>query len=188
MVDKEIVELFLKRNESALDKTKEKYGALMISVIRKALDNESDVEECFNDSLYAIWNSIPPNKPDRFDSYAVRIAKNRAVSKFRKNSSQKRSGEMAYVLDELDEIADDTDIEENLVKQELKKEIEAFLNSLPEFDRKLMIRRYWFMDSVEELSKKCHMSPHRVSVRLLRTRKKLKEYLCEKGLCEEERS
>ncbi len=113
----------------------------MISVIRKALDNESDVEECFNDSLYAIWNSIPPNKPDRFDTYAVRIAKNRAVSKFRKNSSQKRSGEMAYVLDELDEIADDTDIEENLVKQELKKEIEAFLDSLPEFDRKLMIRR-----------------------------------------------
>ena len=95
---------------------------------------------------------------------------------------------MAYVLDELDEIADDTDIEENLVKQELKKEIEAFLDSLPEFDRKLMIRRYWFMDSVEELSKKCHMSPHRVSVRLLRTRKKLKEFLCEKGLCEEERS
>ncbi len=185
MSEEELIELFWARDESAIVETKKKYGALIERTIRNVLDNDCDVEECINDSMIALWNSIPPNKPDKFLAFALRIAKNKAVSYLRTITRQKRLANRLKPFEELDEVVDMSNVEEEYLILELKSYIESFLDALSDFDRELMIWRYWFMESYEDIAKRYGMSSHRISMRICRLRKKLKIYLRKKGYLEE---
>ena len=61
MEDCKIVELYLKRNESAIKETKEKYDKYCSYIANNILNSEPDTEECVNDTYLAAWNSIPPS-------------------------------------------------------------------------------------------------------------------------------
>lgn len=69
MEDKEIIELFFDRSESALSETAAKYGTYIRAIAQNILNNHQDAEECVNDTLMRAWNSIPPNKPDFLGAY-----------------------------------------------------------------------------------------------------------------------
>ncbi len=181
MIDDELVELYLSRNEDAVRKTEIKYGALLKKVIRNILNSEEDVNECLNDVYLALWQSIPPNKPEFFKAYAVRLAKNKALTFFRANTRLKRSPEVLMAIEELGEIAAADNPEEECVAEELKQAIEMFLDGLSEIDRKIMIRRYWFFDSAAKLGEQYGMSTYAVNMRLHRMRKKLASYLDKRG-------
>jgi RNA polymerase sigma-70 factor (ECF subfamily) len=45
----------------------------------------------------------------------------------------------------------------------------------------MFILTYWYEDEIKEIAKRCGMSENNVSVTLSRTRKKLKDYLTERG-------
>ena len=64
MKDSEIVELYFKRNEEAIEKTSEKYGAYCKAVAENILKNPEDSEECVNSALLQLWNFVPPEKPE----------------------------------------------------------------------------------------------------------------------------
>ena len=80
MQDREIVELYLKREEQALEKTAEKYKNYCVSIAERILGNREDAEEIWNDVLSAAWNLIPPNEPEHLDLYLGKIARNCALS------------------------------------------------------------------------------------------------------------
>ena len=79
MTDSDIVELFIKRDEKAIVQVTEKYGAMCKSIAFNVLGNQSDSEECFNDILYKLWDSIPPQKPSNLSGSSP-IAIKQAVS------------------------------------------------------------------------------------------------------------
>ena len=66
--------------------------------------------------------------------------------------------------------------------RELSAAISAFLDTLRYEDRFMFMRRYWYADSVSDIAAMMRTGSHRVSVRLLRTRKKLQDYLTKEGL------
>ena len=66
--------------------------------------------------------------------------------------------------------------------QELMELLYAFLDSLSKENRVIFVRRYWFTDSYEQIAKRVGMSEKNVSVRLVRIRKQLREYLEERGV------
>ena len=74
MDDNRIIELLFERAENALDEVSHKYSRLYKGIIREVLSDECDVEECENDVLMAVWNTIPPNCPDSLSSYICKIA------------------------------------------------------------------------------------------------------------------
>ena len=55
------------------------------------------------------------------------------------------------------------------------------LENLPKEKRILFLRRYWFLQSVSEMARDYEITPKNMSVKLLRIRKELKEYLKEEG-------
>ena len=79
-------------------------------------------------------------------------------------------------------IPSDMDVETEYEAKELTAAINRFLSSLNRDDRILFVRRYWYGDSVEDLASVTDSSSNRVSVRLFRIRKKLKESLLKEGL------
>ena len=64
MKDEKIIELFFARDEEAIKETEKKYGALCHHIAENFLCMHEDREECVNDAMLELWNSIPPAHPD----------------------------------------------------------------------------------------------------------------------------
>ena len=102
MEDEKIIELLFARDEMGLTHTAEKYGPLYRSVLCQALTDKQDVDECANDVLLSVWNSIPPNWPVHFPSYICRIARRIGINRFKFNTRQKRNHHCTVLLSELE--------------------------------------------------------------------------------------
>ena len=64
MNDLQIIELFWARNEIALSQVQTHYGKAGEAIAQNLLQNSADAEECVNDALLRLWNSIPPQRPN----------------------------------------------------------------------------------------------------------------------------
>ena len=68
-----------------------------------------------------------------------------------------------------------------LNRQAFRAALDGFLAALPERDRKLFLRRYWYLDSTEQLAKRFRMSRTHVTTALHRLRQKLRAHLEQEG-------
>ena len=178
MEDREIIELFYERKEQAIVELSEKYGALCLRTASHILNNREDAEECVNDAYLAVWNKIPPERPDPLLSYLIRIVRNIAIKKYYWSTAEKRNNSYDIALSEIEESFPSHDsVEEEVEARDTARRINRFLGTLDQKDRILFVRRYWQGDSVEELAELFSITRHNVSVRLLRIRKKLGKYL-----------
>ncbi len=183
MEDGRIVDLFFERSEQAIAELEKKYGPALRRTAANYLSDRQDVEECVNDAYLGVWNSIPPRRPEHLAGYVCRIVRNTAVNRFHANRAEKRSGVYELALDELEEcLPSGADVETELEARELTEAIDRFLSALSREDRVLFVRRYWYADGVSELAAMLGCSPGRVSVRLFRLRKKLRDMLTKEGL------
>lgn len=182
MEDQLIVNLFLDRCEDAIRELNLKYGKLCKRLADNFLHNEQDVEECVNDAYFAVWNTIPPQKPDPLPAYLCRIVRNAAIKKYRLNTAQKRNHSYDVILDEMDEfLSVNGTVESELLAKEISEQINLFLGKQKDKDRVMFVQRYWFCCSVEEIAKTMGVSKNYVTVHLYRTRERLREYLKSEG-------
>ena len=93
MTDDGILRLLEERNEQALREVTGSYGRLCHSIAMNILGSEEDAEECVNDALGKLWESVPPNKPKSLSAYICKITRNTALHKLRFYSAEKRSKE-----------------------------------------------------------------------------------------------
>ena len=185
MEDSKIIEMLFARDEQALSSLSQKYSRLYLSMIREILSDESDINECANDCLLAVWNSIPPNRPNNLPAYLCKIARRISINKLRYNKRQKRSESYTLVLSELDDCIPACDgtneLSEGEVSEHFKNVLEDFVSSLDARTRILFVRRYMFFESVSNLAKRFEMSENSVSVKLFRAKKELKKILEKEG-------
>lgn len=181
--DREIVSLFLERDEQVLALVKQKYEKLLYSVSYNILQSECDAEECVADTITRLWQTIPPNEPENMAAYAIRIVKNLSLNKLRFSSAEKRAGDTySLVLDELSEIIpSDENIEAYVDAKELGRLLNRFLEKLSPEYRVIFVKRYWLFRSVDEISTELGITTTKVTTSLHRTRKKLKDYLKKEG-------
>ena len=180
--DSKIIDLFFERSEQAIDELSRKYGPAAKKTAANILNDRLDVEECVNDTYLRTWDSIPPQSPNPLVSYVCKIARNLAINRYHANRAEKRNRGFDLILDEMEEcIPSGVNVETELEAKELSVAINSFLYSLNDEDRFLFIRRYWYADSVSDLSAMTGGSPNRVSLRLFRVREKLKKRLIKEG-------
>lgn len=183
MDDKKIVELYWQRNESAISETKAQYGKYCYSIAYGILKNNEDAQECENDTYLEAWNSIPPKKPVRLSAFLGTITRQKAIDKWRRKNALKRGGEVGLSLDELEGcIPDNRAIDDHLLAEELAKKISDFLRTLPQNERIVFVRRYWYFDSVNDICERFGYGKSKVKMMLKRTRDKLISYLEQEGV------
>jgi len=181
--DRKIIELFYERSEQAIMELSSKYGSVCTKVAYNILNNKQDAEECVNDAYLGVWNTIPPQNPNPLVSYVCRIVRNLAIKKYYSKTAAKRNSTYDVALDELENCFPATgSVEEALDAKELARNIDAFLETLSQENRIMFVRRYWYSDSIDDLASLFGVSNHNISVRLSRTREKLKKYLLQKGI------
>lgn len=183
MDDSKIIELFFERSQQAIIELSKKYGSACDRVAYNILNNRSDAEECVNDAYLAVWNAIPPQRPDPLLSYVCRIVRNLALKKYHANTALKRNSMYDVCLDEIvDCFSSSSSMEEEADSREAAEMIDKYLETLDQQSRIMFVRRYWHADSIADIANLFHTSKHNVSVRLYRIRKNLKKYLIEEGV------
>lgn len=179
MEDKDIVNLIYNRDEIGLANLKEKYDNLIISIALAILKNNSDSEESASDTYLKIWKSIPPYKPNYLKSFISKITRQISIDKYRRN---KKKYNEETSLNDLDyEISSSYNVDDTFYATELAKDINNFLEKLDVESQILFLRRYFLNEEVKSLSNRFNISENKISVKLHRTREKLRMYLERKG-------
>lgn len=184
MEDKEIVDLYLARDEAAISATARKYGNYCYSVAYNILYSKEDAEESVNDTYLGAWNSIPPHMPDVLSAYLGKITRNISLKRRRDKLAQKRgAGEVSLAYEELvDCIPANHDMDAALGAKELAVHINRFLSALPATERHVFICRYWYFDSISSISRQFGFRETKVKSMLFRTRNKLRNKLKKEGV------
>lgn len=183
MKDDKIIALFFQRDEQAISEVQKHYGAGCYGIAKKFLDLPEDCEECVNETWVRAWSAIPPLRPKNLKVYLFSITRNLAFNRLRYRKAERRQGnETAAVLEELDNcIASVESPEDTVIAKELKQVLNEFLDLLPMRDRDIFLRRYFFADSIKEISQRYSLREGNVAVILNRVRKKLKQHLIKEG-------
>lgn len=181
--DEQIIELYFERNELAISETDSKYGSYCSRVAFNMLRDRLETEECVSDTWLAAWNSMPPQRPNILRAFLAKICRNLALNRYEASRAKKRgSGEAELCLDELAElVSGGGDPADELNAADLSVSISRFLRALPERDSCIMVRRYFYTESVKDIAEMYGMSANSVSVSLNRSRAKLKDHLEKEG-------
>ena len=184
MDDKRIIDLLFSRDERALDAISHKYSRMYKGVIRGVLGDERDVEECADDVLLAVWNSIPPNSPGYLSAYICKIARRIGVDRLRYHTSQKRNEKYTVMLSELEDClpAQEPGGGDEGFWGDVGTVVSDFIKSLDPETEILFVRRYIYFETVKELAERFGTDENRISVKLYRARKKLKKLLEKEGI------
>lgn len=183
MDDCEIVKLLFERNESAIEHLRQKYGANCFTIAYGILKNKQDAEEAVSDAYYAIWNKIPPEKPDVLCAYLYKTVRNLALHKYEaRNTDKRRANTVAAPIYELEScIGSDYDLQQIYEERELSQIINRFLKTLKEDDRKMFLCRYFANMEYKEIAKKHGFTQSKVKMSVHRSREKLKKLLIKEG-------
>lgn len=186
MDDEQIIALFFQRTEAAIVQVQEKYGKLCLRIAQRILPDARDAEECVSDTCLRAWDAIPPEHPRSLSAYLSRITRNLALDRYAYNTAERRSSALTCAFEELEfclpSVADDA--EAALESAEFRQALNQFLRAQPQGARTYFLRRYWYGESIREISKACHVSEGSVKTSLFRTRAKLHDAL-EKGVFHE---
>ncbi len=183
MDDSRIIELFFLRNEEALKETEKKYGSFIHITALNITGTSEDAEECTNDTYLKLWNSIPPEKPVYFKAYVGKIVRNTALSLYRRNKASKRGSGFSVLLSELgDCLPSGVTVEDDFDGKYMSGLISEWLYTLTDENRALFIRRYWYGDSLKELSEKTGRPADKLASLFFSLRKQLKKELEGKGV------
>ena len=186
MEDHEIIALYWARDEQAISETDSKYGECLRALAKRILSDPGDGEECADDTYLRVWNDIPPTRPACFRAYLLSIVRRIAFDRLRRRRAEKRGADardFSLSAEELCEcVPGGTTPEEEFDRRALADALNAFLRSLPAEQRQIFLCRYWFFDSVKEISVTFRATETKIKSSLFRTRKALLSYLTGEGI------
>ena len=150
MEDNRIIDALLAEPETGLQLLLTQYGGLIHTVICRILpNNPQDAEECAADVLVAAWKHAAEFKQQNrlLRAWLCVTARNAAIDRWRALRPRQQAEEL----------------------------IAQLLTELPEPDREIFFRRYYYRESCREIGRRLNMQEHTVNVRLSRGREKLRK-------------
>ena len=180
MNDHNIIDLFFAREEAAIEHTRKKYGSRLFTLADHILRNDQDAEESVSDTYLKAWDTIPPQRPRHFFAWLAKICRNFALKRLEWNTAAKRNGDVVSLTQELELCIPNPCRQMDAL--ELGQILDAFLRELTPENRLVFLRRYWFGDSIGEIAARYGIGESAVTMRLNRTRAKLRAHLEKEGI------
>ena len=173
MEDSKILELFFARNEDAIRHTDDTYGRRLFALAERIVKNDQDAEESVSDTYLRAWDTIPPQKPRYFCAYLAKLCRNFALKKLDWKNAAKRNAEVVALTEEMEMCIPDQSRDRELEARELGMLLDRFLRTLTPENQMIFLRRYWYFDSISEISSRFGFGSSKVKMMLKRTREKL---------------
>lgn len=177
--DERIISLYWSRNEKAIAETDFKYNKYLFTIAYNIVHDPHDCEECLNDTYLAVWNAIPPSKPNVLKAFLTTIARRIAINLYHSNL---RQSEMTVSLSELEGfLSDDESVDSQFDAKELGHVISDFVRRLPQRRRFIFMSRYYAAERIDTIAKELSLSRSMVNKELAAIRKALKGKLESEG-------
>ena len=176
MKEERILNRIREGDELAIDAVMRRYTRLLWSVADGVLGNiasSQDVEECVADAFIKLWQ-----EPEKFDSargslklWLCMVVRSRALDRYREI---RRLNEQPINEDILSR---SLNLEESLLLEERKGRLTEALNSLPEQDRDILLRRYAREQKPKEIAAALGLPVKQVKNRLYRSKERLRSLM-----------
>lgn len=173
MNEQEIIKFIKNRDEKGMEELLRHYGPLMRYIIAPILQNPEDREECLSDAAMRVWNRIEQFDPERgkWNTWLTAIARNTALNRARKNAA-----------DTAQEIPPETPSqeispEESVLEKERHVALNRAINQLSSNEQTMFYRKYYYMQSTEQIASEMGLSLRAVEGKLYRIKKKLRKML-----------
>lgn len=176
MDEEKLVQALRKGEIAALEELIVSHNPFVSSIIAGILKGRSqECEELTQDVFLAVWDNRKKLEVGKLKSYLAVIARNRAFSLLRKYREE-------LPLEEDILIYDNEDIQLKIEQKELSRLLNEALEQLPEEQRDLFVRHYYYGQTVSEASEIMGVNESTAKSWLKRGREKLKAILIEKGI------
>lgn len=178
MNDRKLIRLLKRSDEKALEFVIQTYTAYVSTVITNQLGGFCDIsaiEELTSDVFFSLWQNRAELNTFQLRGWLGATARNKAKNHLR---AQK------YAYEELNEdciICSDDNVFDNLEQNEQHKIISSALHKLKPEESDILIRYYFYNQTVRQISDETVTNIETVKSRLARGRKKLKSILDKGG-------
>lgn len=168
------IEELKNKNNKALEYFINNYSDLILKVSYSVLKDIECSKECANDVLLKIWNSAGNfnKEKSKFTTWVIVLAKNTAIDYLRKDS--KHFGQVT-IEDNL--TADNFDVHEEFENKNNFQLIIDGIKKMENDNKEIFIRRFFFNESLKDISSKMGLTVSGVANRLMRSKKKLQEVI-----------
>lgn len=146
------------------------------------LGSPEDVEEAAGDAFATAWKQAAEFDPDRtsLKAWLLMLTKYTALERRRRLQRQRYrpDGEPRVMpLEAIPEPVEPSTPEEQLLQADRQLLVREAMAKLPDADRELLTRRYYFEEPIEELARELGLSRSGIDNRLWRARMALKSLL-----------
>lgn len=181
MNDEKLIELLKQNPSQGISCSIEKYGGLVKTIVMRILgyENKRDIEECISDIFVEVWKSIDNYDENKgiFKNYIISIARYVSINTYRRKFNK----QVLIPLEEND-LEMDFDLGNEVERNINKNIINETINSLPQPDKDIFIRRYYLFESIKDIAAFLNLNTKLVENKLYRGKDKLKAALISKGI------
>ena len=168
---KKLAERLKKGDERALSEIIGEFTPFVATIIRNISNGQfqkEDTEEVITDVFLTLWRNADKLETDMLKPYIICIAKSHTKDRLRKQKANLMSIEdiQAQAVENVFDECENND---------LYKALEREVENIPEPDREILIRYYYYYQSVGKIAEVMKMSAGTVKSKLHRTRQKLKK-------------
>jgi RNA polymerase sigma-70 factor, ECF subfamily len=183
--DVELVELVLAGEQDAFEMLVVRYKDAVQNLAYRMLGNPTEAEDVTQEVFVRAYTQLATYKPaHKFSTWLLSIASHLAIDQLRRRRF------LALPLEDVPFLEWMADLgigpEQSALQGEQQDEIQAYLQRLPSKYRAVIVLRYWYDLSYEEISTALNLTPALVKARLHRARELLARYINDNKQSEEE--
>jgi RNA polymerase sigma factor (sigma-70 family) len=179
MSDAELVELILKGNQEIFSVLVERYKDAVQNLAYRMLGNVTEAEDITQETFVRAYTQLATYKAvHKFSTWLLSIASHLAIDQLRRRRF------LALPLEDVPFLEWIVDMgispEQSALQGEQQDEIQSYLERLPAKYRAVIVLRYWYDFSYEEIATALKLTPPLVKARLHRARELLARYMQQK--------
>lgn len=171
--EKQLADAMRRRLPTAIEQLMDSYGNGVYGLVSRILagvGKAQDVEECVSDVFLAVWRRIGEydDAKGSLRTWVLILAKYSALDVRRKLLRRPGTGRLE------ERASAETSVEETVISKEASAELIGMVNTLPEPDRTIFYRRYFYYETMDQIAKGVRLTGKAVENRLYRIRKMFK--------------
>jgi len=178
--DAQIVELVLGGKQEVFATLVERYKDAVQNLAYRMLSNATEAEDITQETFVRAFTQLATYKPvHKFSTWLLSIASHLAIDQLRRRRF------LALPLEDVPFLEWIVDVgispEQSALQGEQHDEIQGYLQRLPSKYRAVIVLRYWYDFSYEEIAGVLKLTPALVKARLHRARELLARYMQQKA-------
>ncbi|MCI8513969.1 MAG: sigma-70 family RNA polymerase sigma factor [Lachnospiraceae bacterium] len=180
MDDREILAKIRTKDPEGLTFLEETYGSFIRYVIRGILAGyPEDAEECLNDIRLKLWHTLPSYDPERssLKTWLARITRNAALDRLkalkRRDCHFETRDPAKMPRCETTRSSSADPLGDALLLAEQRARLNEALNRLPARDLELFLRKYYYLQTANQIAAETGRSKRSVESRLARIKQQL---------------